>query len=38
MSEFIGKTIEKMTERKVISRITDNSIAFSVDKSKVLKN
>jgi predicted DNA-binding protein len=38
MAEFISRTIEKMTERKVISRITDNSVAFSVDKSKVIEN
>lgn len=37
MVEFISKTIEKMTERKVISRITDKSVAFRVDKLKVIE-
>ena len=37
MSEFISQTIEKMTQRKVESRITDNTVAFSVDKPKVIE-
>ena len=37
MSEFISQTIEKMTQRKVESRITDNTVAFTVDKSKVIE-
>ena len=37
MSAFIIQTIEKMIQRKVESRITDNTVAFTVDKSKVIK-
>ena len=37
MSEFISQTIEKMTQRKVESRITDNTVAFTVDKSKIIE-
>ena len=37
MAAFIIQTIEKMTQRKVESRITDNTLAFTVDKSKVIK-
>ena len=38
MSEFISQTIEKMTQRKVGTRITDNTVAFTVDKSKIVEN
>ena len=38
MSEFISQTIEKMTQGKVESRITDNTVAFSVEKSKIVEN
>jgi len=37
MSEFISKTIEKMIERKVVSVVTGNLIAFSFDRSKVVE-
>ena len=37
MSEFISQTIEKMSQRKVEKRITDNTVAFTVDKSKVIE-
>ena len=38
MSEFISRTIEKMTERKVVAKITDKTVAFSVDKSKIIES
>jgi len=37
MSAFISQTIEKMTQRKVESRITENTVAFTVDKSKIIE-
>ena len=38
ISEFISRTIEKMTERKMVTKITDKTVAFSVNKSKVIEN
>ena len=38
MSKFISQTIEKMTQRKVELRITDNTVAFTVDKSRVIES
>ena len=37
MSEFISQTIEKISQRKVEKRITDNTVAFTVDKSKIIE-
>ena len=36
MLEFITRVIEKTTERKVEAKITDKTVSFSIDKSKVV--
>lgn len=38
MAEFIGKTIEHLTGRRVISKLTNETVSFSIDKSKVIEN
>ena len=37
MSEFICRTLEELTERKSISKVSDDSVSFSVDLSKVME-
>lgn len=38
ISEFIGKTIESLTGRKVISKLTNEIVSFSIDKSKIIES
>ena len=37
ISEFISRTIEKMTGRKTLVKITDKTVSFSIDKSKIIE-